>query len=482
MKVVLRKGRGQKRQWNGVDAEVVPSSTLRGGWVSVRPANPSSAAAPRIKWRNGAWDTVDEANDGAHRLDQMPFDVLSKIAECMATSDGTHVRGRYRTRSDWEDEYGRYVESEGVAALDDQGLKDLRYDLETIEYDSDKPILSLHGTSSILRTFALLSKDMNQFVSKFLDDSLLDVYLHAIPRRLHLFCILWIRRKRLSLSSVHMHVGSTLDAALALTMLRHCNTEECRLLNIKSEQTILRVVHATNSCMVREAWYARFGSDVMDLTASDPSKLGADDRLYQLGVKPFESDFALISLTDAQFFDHALKECPNIEVLKLRTPDNSHYRTLRQDPPKKIPFDTYPALRNLTKLKLLSLVGNFEMEEDEIELSKLPSLRGLILCHGNGYNGDSRCKIRSDTLEIIDVRGTGKMHEVSRCRCPRLRYFVCRSSGFYGIGGGAGPIPSSVDLSDLGARHRALVPLEGRYLASYGFHGLETPDGCSLFF
>ena len=119
-------------------------------------------------------------------LQDMPDDMLTKIVDFLAASDGTYLfSGRKLTEDDialgWRREF---FSEDKIAKI--VKLANLRLSLKKLSAPSHLPVASLIGVAFLLRSLSPTSKRMQRFVVHFIDSVLIDAdYTELAVRALH---------------------------------------------------------------------------------------------------------------------------------------------------------------------------------------------------------------------------------------------------------------------------------------------------------
>jgi hypothetical protein len=121
-------------------------------------------------------------------------------------------------------------------------------------------------------------------------------------------------------------------------------------------------------------------------------------------------------------------------------------------------------------------------------VTSIPNLKDLKVC-AYAYNfGISRrvsqeCfRLRSDTLETIDIVGSGKGVYFDSVACPKLKLFRCQGRG-RGYGNGVRPwYPGTHDDSRDGEFFGYTSQCSRYTIAEQSFYGMQVPDDCIVEF
>jgi hypothetical protein len=145
-----------------------------------------------------------------------------------------------------------------------------------------------------------------------------------------------------------------------------------------------------------------------------------------------------------------------------------------------------PNLQHLA-VKLYNSERNLHNAIEKLDrlVTSIPNLKDLKVC---AYNYGSRfvpreCfRLRSDTLETIDLLGSGKSVFFDSVACPKLKLFRCQGRG-RGYGNGVRPwYPGTPDDSRDGEFFGYTSQCSRYTIAEQSFYGMQVPDDCIVEF
>ena len=172
--------------------------------VSDRLQRSSNAGGPTKRRKSGAKlftkhkkrkdDKASNSKSSVTSLEDMPDEMLFRIAAFLAASDGTYLfNGRKLIESDIR--WCRY-KALGRRSVSDHerekflDLARVRYSLKKLSAPTAVPVASLHGIAILLRSVACASTKMHRFITFFTENVQIDADLFGVPVRHGLNCLL----------------------------------------------------------------------------------------------------------------------------------------------------------------------------------------------------------------------------------------------------------------------------------------------------
>ena len=427
-------------------------------------------------------------------LEDLPDDVFLKIFDFVTASDGNYLPDDKIFTEDaviptFPNLFTGQWREHGVSRpVEIQNIVDRSNALHLIKKISatpSSPVASLISISSLLCSAPLVSKRFKRSILFYLNNVLIDADFFGVSRGHELGCILWMMKKRLSISRVRVKACFE-DAHLLASLLIHCDTSELRAFDVKFSKDY------REEGFISSAWWSKFGSDVVDLSNITDAAFGKseNERLWDLGIA--RSDYFHAKLSEEEFFKVAAVECASIELLSI---------TMEIDPYKPQLESHYERMVSSPSLKYVDLNirlpegaqrGTVENSDEPVLLypgltraiALAPNLSGLRI--GNAppplVSENYGFSIESDSLELIDLTMVASKDTfVLRCICPKLRNFFCGT--FHSSNG---VLPLGFDVSrgvfwSLGLNFH-WSQRAGVYClpASYGFYGFEVPSDCII--
>mmetsp|Transcript_18635 Transcript_18635/g.44158 ORF Transcript_18635/g.44158 Transcript_18635/m.44158 type:complete len:496 (+) Transcript_18635:190-1677(+) len=459
--------RGNRAQLRAGAAGRIGRSPNDTGGPGKRRKKEGKSSKKRTKAKNGTVLNQSLVTD----LQQMPDDVLVKIVDFVAASDGTYLfSGRKITEDDLELGWQRsYLREEQITKLAD--MAKLRLSLKKLSSPSHLPVASLFGVAFLHRSLSPTSKRMQRFVAHFIDSVLIDADLFGVPAEKRLSCLLWMLRKKPNLSRLRARTCS--EAHLLATLLVHCGTSDLRACDVK----------LAGDSYIRNAWIEKFRFEVVDLASEENTMLSRktyNELLWDLDIA--RTEYIHSDMADQDFYNFVAAECSCLEVLSISMEFNpyetrldSRYAAIMSSPllkyidlninltssarhsrrgeePRQIPIILYKGLT-----KAISLASN---------------LRGLRLGPAPYINDKYGFKIESESLELIDTVDISKNTFVLKCKCPNLQHFFCNGEGY-----ASGLLPEGFDVTQSRSRWNPRWT-DDSLPASAGFFGLEAHEDC----
>lgn len=414
-------------------------------------------------------------------LQDTPHDVLARIFEFIAVSDGNYLHSNKKyTEEDVKLAHSYLFEGWWRDSQSDEAAKDhinkiidrsnVRYSMKKLSSPPSSPVASLNGIAALFRSLSLVSKRINQFCTFFLTNVLIDADFFGVSKGHELGCILWMIKKRLKLSRIR--AKTNLDAShLLATLLVHCNTSELRACDVKF----------SGDSLIRAAWFSKFQAEEVDLISDTTilSSRSLNEYLWDLGVS--RADYLHANMSEDDFFKVLSSECPSIEILAV---------TMEIDPYETRLDSRHAALMSSPSLKYVDIhirlprsvrEGRYrEAIEPKLLFPGLtkaialsPNLRGLRISSNPFLSDKYGLSIESDSLEVIDMVDAHKNTFVLHCRCPKLQTFFSGTRSPYN-----GVLPLDFDMSQ---RNWAVFWNDTECLpASRGFIGFAVPPDCMI--
>ena len=427
--------------------------------------------SPKIKKKVSGSKVLNRSS--VANLQDMPDDVLVKIVDFVAASDGTYL---FSGRKITEDNIGlgwhrRYLRDEQITKL--VGMANLRLSVKKLSSPSHLPVASLIGVAFLHRSLSPTSKRMQRFVAHFIDTGsvLIDADLFGVPAEKRLSCLLWMLRKKPNLSRLRARTCS--EAHLLATLLVHCGTSDLRACDVK----------LAGDSYIRNAWIEKFRFEVVDLASEEDTMLSGktyNELLWDLDIA--RTEYIHSDMSEEDFYNFVAAECSCLEVLSISMEFNPYETRLdsRYAAVMSSPLLKYIDLNiNLTSSARHSRRGE---EPGQIPIilykgltkaiSLASNLRGLRLGPTPYINDKYGLKIESESLELIDTVEISKNTFVLKCKCPNLKHFFCNGEGYV-----SGLLPEGFDVTQSQATWNPRWT-DDSLPASAGFFGLEAHHDC----
>lgn len=447
VEVILTRGRGKKRCYNGVRALVNPKEKRRGGWATAQVPATSREDISTIRWRSNAWVLPQLS------LIDLPNDVVCNILDFLICP------GREESEIFWRDSDGHETDPPyRPADSREPGKADL--------------MISLKDIALLCKQVLPTCRHLKALCLKYFCDTGIDANFFAVRSSVHVPCILWLTRHQVTLRSLKIRATST-DTAILAHMLQHCNTKAMKTVEVRIEriENTMQDTSLLSTCLVRQAWEARHGPLVIDLSTvvEPPSQT---EMALALGVPPVTAHAPFLS--DVKLHDLVAEASRCITRLRVN---------ISLDPMHPQSDCISSSLFSMSSLLYLDLGVKFrrygypgppmnDCSTITQLVGQLPNLKELCL-RGNHTSRWIFCRLNSRSLEVIHVEDSSKAFWVSECICPLLKRFVCKG---FGYGNGVRPsLQSSEEIFSFRGRNKS-------YPASHGFQGMKVPDSCTVFF
>lgn len=389
-------------------------------------------------------------------LERMPRDVWTKIFGFFVDTrtnfaivngefdDSAPFWGKMRHANNYEDE-----------------IKEIHKKMKQVVVLPSERVLSFPSVCSLIRSLSAVSQVIEEETKVFIKSSLIEADFVAIEREKALGCVLWLTRLRANLLSIRIRTSPT-DLGILSHLFRLCNTE-----TLKSFEVKLAERWHDDGGMIKRAWHAmQDGDDIMDVTI-DTATRSPEEMLDDMNVLPETKVELLRETSEGEFYANVSSNSPNIEVLRVKVGidrGNTHLPAIMPINSIKYLELSFYEMRDLTWYGE-SLKGQIREEARSNLVSKIHQLPRLRCLHLSAHQLLAKIRIKSDSLEMIDVSSSGKLARVVECICPKLKKFVGRAGA-----GGAGLCPNDTERLEIGLSQLPALNLS----AEHGFKGFKS--------
>jgi hypothetical protein len=289
--LILKRGKGKKRQFNNKHARVVSRRKGNsGGWVSV--AIQGEGGEP-VKWRNNAWKVKEVQQGKDLSLEDLKEDCLVHIFSFLGAGVPEITTSSQDLAADYSEEYlARGLSPEYVVAK-----------------------LTLQDAVKLHRTVALLSKRFLNLCVGRLAEMLGSLDANLILEKWWKY-VPWLAHHKLRLNSLNLKSNYLHDSSILLYLMRKCDVSKLTTLEASFTDTELPFVHRMPS-LVERAWNCQQLQVMGDVIDTDSVKtLGS--------LKEAAEDLGLPDLytqpqvrTNAELNEEISSSCPSLKSVKV---------------------------------------------------------------------------------------------------------------------------------------------------------------------